>query len=162
MGKAVDPATGGQKMISADCVAVLLMSLGRTSISKEQLDMMSALDGTRTASSFEHQFRSIIAKAKELKKRVEDGEAFAPISAQKRGATTPATPKKRKGDDDDDTPSKKPKATPKPRAKKSHAQAVTDASPAAAAPTPQPDDDLPVDMDDFIKKEKKWEEEEYI
>ncbi len=85
MGKATDPTSGGQKMISADCVAVLLMALGRTSVSKEQLDMMSALDGTRTASSFEHQFRSIIAKAKELKKRVDDGETFAPVTAQKRG-----------------------------------------------------------------------------
>jgi hypothetical protein len=83
MGKA---ATADQKMISANCVSVLLMALGSTTISKSQLDMMSALDGTRTASSFQHQFRSIVAKAKELKKRVEDGEKFVPISpAIKRG-----------------------------------------------------------------------------
>jgi hypothetical protein len=66
-------------MISADCVAVLLMALGNTSITRSQLEMMSALDGTRTADSFQHQFRSIIAKAKELKKRVEDGEYFEPV-----------------------------------------------------------------------------------
>lgn len=85
MGTAADSTTGGQKMISVDCVAVLLMALGRTSISKELLNMMSALDGTRTASSFEHQFRPIIARSKELKKRVDDGEKFAPVVAQKRG-----------------------------------------------------------------------------
>jgi len=70
---------GGQKMVPADCVSVLLMALGNTSISKQQLDIMSALDGTRTASSFEHQFRSIVAKAKELKARVEKGEVFEPV-----------------------------------------------------------------------------------
>lgn len=85
MAKATDSPAGGSKMIPADCVAVLLVALGRTTVSKEQLNMMSALDGTRTASSFEHQFRSIIAQAKELKKRVDDGETFDPIVAQKRG-----------------------------------------------------------------------------
>ena len=85
MGKAADAPAGGQKMIPADCVSVLLMAIGCTSISREQLNMMSALDGTRTASSFEHQFRSISAKAKELKKRVDDGEVFTPVTAQKRG-----------------------------------------------------------------------------
>ncbi|KAH6638167.1 hypothetical protein C7974DRAFT_411610 [Boeremia exigua] len=155
MAKAADSTAGGQKMVSADCVAVLLMAMGRTSISKEQLDMMSALDGTRSSSSFEHQFRSIIAKAKELKKRVEGGETFAPVTGLKRGGTTPATPKKRKGDDADETPTKKQKATPKPRGKKAQSQPIT-------APTPQTaedavDDDLPADMDEFIKSELKWE-----
>lgn len=57
-------------------------------------------------------------------------------------ASTPATPKKRKGDDAEDTPSKKPKATPKPRGKK-------------AQPPPVTDDELelPQDVDDFFKKE---------
>lgn len=85
MGKAADPVVGGQKIITADTVAVLLMALDRTSISKEQLNIMSALDGTRTPSSFEHQFRPIIAKTKELKKRIADGETFAPVIAEKRG-----------------------------------------------------------------------------
>lgn len=74
------------KMIPADCVSVLLMAIGSTSISKAQYDMMSALDGTRTASSFDHQFRSIIQKAKDLKVRVDNGEKFVPVmSAKKRG-----------------------------------------------------------------------------
>lgn len=87
MGKVTDSPAGGQKMISADCVSVLLMALGCTSISKDQLNMMSALDGTRTASSFEHQFRSISAKAKDLKRRVDEGEKFTPVPpGPKRGA----------------------------------------------------------------------------
>ncbi|KAF2626831.1 hypothetical protein BU25DRAFT_342913 [Macroventuria anomochaeta] len=132
-------------MIPADCVSILLMALGCTSIFKEQLNMMSALDGTRTASSFKHQFRSIFAKAKELKKRVDEGENFTPVQpGQKRGTTTSATRKKRKGDNDDDTPSKK-------------AQAQVE-----APPTLQVDDDevdLPADMADFIKSETQWEEQ---
>jgi hypothetical protein len=49
MGKAAaDTGATGQKMIPADCVSVLLMALGNTSITKAQYDMMSALDGSRT------------------------------------------------------------------------------------------------------------------
>jgi hypothetical protein len=87
MGKAATESTSTQKMVPADCVSVLLMALGSTTISKSQYDMMSALDGTRTASSFEHQFRSITAKAKDLKARVDNGEKFEPVRpANKRGA----------------------------------------------------------------------------
>jgi hypothetical protein len=76
----------GQKVVPADCVSVLLMAIGSTTISKAQYEMMSALDGTRTASSFEHQFRTITAKAKELKARAEQGEAFQPVApSNKRG-----------------------------------------------------------------------------
>jgi hypothetical protein len=85
MAKDTDSPAAGQKMISADVVSVLLMALGSTTITKEQLNMMSAIDGIRTASSFEHQFRSIVTKAKELKKRVADGETFTAVAAQKRG-----------------------------------------------------------------------------
>lgn len=88
MGKAntTDSPGQGQKMIAADVVSVLLMAMDKTTISKQQYEMMSALDGTRTASGFEHQFRSITAKAKELKTRVENGEKFEPVQpAKKRG-----------------------------------------------------------------------------
>ncbi|CAN9338632.1 unnamed protein product [Alternaria alternata] len=87
----------GQKVVPADCVSVLLMALGSTTITKAQYDMMSALDGTRTASSFEHQFRTITAKAKELKARAEKGETFQAVApVDQRGQTSPATPNKRK------------------------------------------------------------------
>lgn len=85
MGKTLDSPAAGQKMIPADVVSVLLMALGNTTITREQLNIMSSIDGTRTASSFEHQFRSITAKAKELKKRVQDGETLTAVPAQKRG-----------------------------------------------------------------------------
>ena len=71
-------------MVPADCVSVLLMALGNTTITKAQFDMMSALDGKRTASSFEHQFRPITAKAKDLKARVDAGEAFVPVQPTKK------------------------------------------------------------------------------
>ncbi|KAF2106673.1 hypothetical protein BDV96DRAFT_471299, partial [Lophiotrema nucula] len=72
------------KTVPADCVSVLLMALGSTSITKAQYNMMSALDGQRTASSFEHQFRSITQKAKELKSRLDNGEAFEPVAPPKK------------------------------------------------------------------------------
>lgn len=70
---------GDKKMVPADWVSVLLIALGITTVTKAQYNMMSALDGTRTASSFEHQFRSITSRAKELKARVDGGEAFVPV-----------------------------------------------------------------------------------
>ncbi|KAI4604844.1 hypothetical protein J4E80_010883 [Alternaria sp. BMP 0032] len=144
----------GQKVVPADCVSVLLMAIGSTTISKAQYEMMSALDGTRTASSFEHQFRTITAKAKELKARAEQGETFQPVAPAKKGgqttpATSKATPKKRKdmsSGSEDATPSKK-KATPKSRGKK--AQTVEDTM----------EEDFPDDAEEFIKREKKWEED---
>ncbi|KAF1940269.1 hypothetical protein EJ02DRAFT_406947 [Clathrospora elynae] len=119
MGKVAANA-GAQKMIGADVVSLLLMAIGNTSISKQQYYMMSAVDKNRTTSSFEHQFRSITTKAKELKVRQLAGEEFkAVVPAKKRAEITasPATPRKRKTasseDDLEITPSKK--ATPKTR-----------------------------------------------
>ncbi|CAG5172075.1 uncharacterized protein ALTATR162_LOCUS7419 [Alternaria atra] len=141
----------GQKMVPADCVSVLLMALGSTTITRAQYDIMSALDGTRTASSFEHQFRTITAKAKELKARAENGETFQPVApGNKRGQTTPATPKKRKNassGSDDATPSKK-KATPKSRGKQSQTPLENNM-----------DETFPEDAVEFIKNEAKWEED---
>jgi hypothetical protein len=82
--KAAASEVNGTKVVPADCVSVLLMAIGNTTITKQQLNMMSALDGTRTASSFEHQFRSIIAKAKDLKARVDNGEDFTPVASDKK------------------------------------------------------------------------------
>ncbi|KNG44569.1 hypothetical protein DDE82_007662 [Stemphylium lycopersici] len=144
-------ADNGQKMVAADCVSVLLVALGNTSISKQQLEMMSALDGSRTVCSFEHQFRSIIAKAKELKARFDSVEAFQAVPrSSKRGPSTPASNgKKRKtppsDSDADSTPSKK-RATPKARAKKQEKPAKNM-------------EEFPDDAEDFIKNEAKWEQD---
>lgn len=84
MGKAATDATDSQKTVPADCVSVLLMALDKTIITEAQYEMMSALDGNRTASSFEHQFRSLTAKAKELKSRADSREAFKPVAPAKK------------------------------------------------------------------------------
>ncbi|CAI6331508.1 unnamed protein product [Periconia digitata] len=98
-----DDSTSSGKMFSESTVAVLLMAMGTTSISSTQYEMMSALDGDKTASSFQHQFRTVLKKAKELKDRVDKGEKFAPVAAvAKRSAAAaqltspPQTPKKGK------------------------------------------------------------------
>ncbi|KAL6703732.1 hypothetical protein ACN47E_009113 [Coniothyrium glycines] len=155
---ATDSPGQSQKMISTDVVAVLLMAMDKTTVSKTQFEMMSALDGTRTASGFEHMFRPITAKAKELKKRKEQGEEFIAVApGHKRGpTTTPATPRKRKApsDEEEATPSKK-KATPKPRAKKTKVEEKE----RDAGENESEGDLLPVDASEFIKKEKDWETE---
>ncbi|KAL1603610.1 hypothetical protein SLS60_005198 [Paraconiothyrium brasiliense] len=119
-----EASSGGRKMISEDTVAVLLMATGSVTITKAQYDMMSALDGTRTAASFQHSLRSVIKKAKEFKARVDDGEKFEAVEPAKKragstvGATPPTTPKK---------PKATPKATPKSRGKKG--KVIEDAPP---------------------------------
>ncbi|KAF1932215.1 uncharacterized protein M421DRAFT_1869 [Didymella exigua CBS 183.55] len=146
------------KTYSADVVAAVLMATGTTPLSMKHYELMSSLDGVKTASEFQHDFRAVLARAKELKARVDNGEIFEPVApATKRGGTTtPATPKKRNGDDVGDSPSKKSKATPKPRDKKARAE---------APPTPQTADDdleLPEGMDAFIRAEKQWEVNNFV
>lgn len=77
----------GQKMISADCVSII-MAFGDATVSQKQLDMMSALDGNRTASSFQHEFRTITAKAKALKARLAEGEVFVAVKPPKKRGTS--------------------------------------------------------------------------
>jgi hypothetical protein len=143
MGKATADASAG-KMFSENTVAVLLMSMGSTSITVSQYEMMSALDGEKTASSFQHQFRSVVKKAKELKSQLDDGGNLKPVppSAKKRGkcrvagCTTclniaysylPCIGANALDDDQTPTP-KKAKTTPKPKPRAKKAKA-TDESP---------------------------------
>lgn len=86
MSKPAATAAKSGKMFSADVVAAVLLSTGTTSLTKKHYELMSALDGTKTADGFQHDFRAVIAKSKELKKRVEDGEVFESVKpAKKRG-----------------------------------------------------------------------------
>ncbi|KAH7379241.1 hypothetical protein DE146DRAFT_308827 [Phaeosphaeria sp. MPI-PUGE-AT-0046c] len=150
-----DSNNSGQKMVPADCVSVLLMAVGNTSISKAQYNMMSALDGTRTASSFEHQFRSITSKAKELKTRADNGEVFEPVQpGNKRGLMSayPATPKKRKVMDTESEGTTSKKRTP---SKKAAASVSPTASLGGGT------DSLPLDIDEFIRREKEWSSNNY-
>lgn len=82
-------ANASGKMFSEETVAILLMSFGSTSISTAQYEIMSAFDGKKTASSFQHQFRSVLKLAKELKARVDNGEKFnavAPVAKRSKSS----------------------------------------------------------------------------
>ncbi|KAF1969151.1 hypothetical protein BU23DRAFT_396215, partial [Bimuria novae-zelandiae CBS 107.79] len=86
---AADDTKGG-KVFSEDTIAVLLMALGSVGIPSAQYEMMSSLDGTKTASSFQHAFRSVLKKAKDFKARVDAGETFKAVApSKKRGTYTP-------------------------------------------------------------------------
>ena len=95
MAKGAEEAAGpkgGQKTFTAETVAVLLLAIkgsGATpsispSISKQQYEMMSALDGTRTADSFEHHLRAVTAKVRKLQARLDGDEKFEPVKAAKK------------------------------------------------------------------------------
>lgn len=74
------------KTYSADVVAAVLYATGTTSLSMKHYELMSSMDGVKTASAFQHDFRAVIAKAKELKARADNGEIFQPVqAATKRG-----------------------------------------------------------------------------
>ncbi|XP_014555269.1 hypothetical protein COCVIDRAFT_102737 [Bipolaris victoriae FI3] len=149
------------KMFSADVVAAVLYSTGTTSLSMKNYEMMSSLDGKKSAYSFQHDFRSVIAKAKELKARVESGEEFAPVaSSAKRGPTTPvSTPSKRKSaevSDADKTPSKTPSKKRSTLVEEEAAAEGQDKQEAGAVKGFK--DCVPEDFDAFIKGEAAWEE----
>jgi len=77
-------ASTTEKSFSFETVAVLcciILKNGGT-IGGAQYDMMSALDGKRTASGFQHEFRAVLKRGKELKE-----------STDKDGAPPPVTPK---------------------------------------------------------------------
>jgi hypothetical protein len=81
---ASDTTAPAGKTFSESTVAVILMALGTTSISNKQYEMMSAMDGQKTASAFQHQFRSVLKLAKELKQRAEEGESFGAVAPAKK------------------------------------------------------------------------------
>ncbi|KAF1911546.1 hypothetical protein BDU57DRAFT_543035 [Ampelomyces quisqualis] len=166
MGKAA-----AENLYSGDVVAAVLAASGTTSLTMKQYEMMSAMDGTRTASGFQHAFRAVIAKSKELKARVDAGEAFEPVvPATKRGGTStktsPATPRKRMAsadDDAEDTPSRK-KATPRKSAtpkKRAAPKKNASQSPINDCPSDEFEADAANFLEhahDFIKHEKLWED----
>lgn len=84
--------TTSQKDALEDCIAVLMATGGSTTISRAQYDIMSSVNGKRTASSFEHQFRHIIAKSKELKERLDSGEKLNPVTPSKKASMSERSP----------------------------------------------------------------------
>lgn len=76
----------GGKMYSADVVAAVLAATGTISLSMKHYELMSSLDGVKTASAFQHDFRAVLARSKELKARLDSGEAFQSVKpSYKRG-----------------------------------------------------------------------------
>ncbi|XPS70588.1 hypothetical protein M3J09_002797 [Ascochyta lentis] len=78
------PKATAHKTYSADVVAAVLMATGTTSLSMKHYEVMSSLDGVKTASAFQHDFRDVLAKAKELKARIDEGEVFEPVQPTKK------------------------------------------------------------------------------
>lgn len=88
---------------SFDTVAVLVAMLMKQggSVGMAQYERMSSLDGKRTASSFDHQFRKVKNRAKEINAKYEGGDAPSPVTpsgkAKASKANMPATGEKKRG-----------------------------------------------------------------
>ena len=60
-----------------------------TVLGEKHYAMMSAIDGKRTKSGFEHQFRKVKARAKELQEQAKrDGGVGTPVKGKARGGGT--------------------------------------------------------------------------
>ena len=92
-------APNDEPSFSLSTVAVLVALLDEKGVKLGQTsyERMSALDGTRTASSFDHQFRKVKAKAKDIVAQDKTGEAVTPTPKARGGskASTPATGEKK-------------------------------------------------------------------
>ena len=92
MGAPAAEQKGNEKPFTFDTVAVLcsviLTNGGKIGIGA--YDQMSALDGKRTANSFQHEFRAVLKRARELSESSKDTKP-KPVIA------TPKTPKSSPG-----------------------------------------------------------------
>jgi len=96
-------STTMEKSFSFETVAVLCcIILKNGTIGGAQYDVMSALDGKRTASAFQHEFRAVLKRARELKESLDE-----------EGVPPPVTPKKARTGSDANK--KTPKSTTKKR-----------------------------------------------
>jgi len=76
-----------QKNFSFETVAVLcavLQSNGGT-IGTAYYDLMSACDGKRTACSFQHEFRAVLKRAREIKDKMGEAGALKPVAPMPKG-----------------------------------------------------------------------------
>lgn len=74
MGRTPASPSKTPQTFSFEVVAVLLTKVRETGIGMSSLyERMAAVDGQRTASSFEHQFRAVMKRAEELR-RLNGGE----------------------------------------------------------------------------------------
>ena len=98
-------ATTTEKSFSFKTVAMLCcIILKNGTIGGAQYDMMSALDGERTASAFQHEFRAVLKRAKELKDSMDKDGVPAPVTPKATrvdggaGKKTPKTSGKKRGE----------------------------------------------------------------
>ena len=91
-------ATGNKQTFSFDIVAALLLILRErgVTISRTHYELMSALDGNRTADAFQHQFRAVLARAKALHGQRENGVAFEAVKPMPKGKSKNGSRSKRK------------------------------------------------------------------
>ena len=71
-----------------ETIAVVLYAMLETGtgLGEKHYAMMSAIDGKRTKSAFEHQFRKVKARAKELQDQAKKGESVrTPVKGKLRG-----------------------------------------------------------------------------
>lgn len=75
--------TKSQADFTFETVAILCSCLNNCTVTKAQYEMMSALDGTRTANAFQHQFRAVLKRARELKAKTDSGDTtMKPVEAE--------------------------------------------------------------------------------
>ena len=88
---------GETQTFSFDEVACMIAAMNTAGVvlGAKHYGLMAKLDGARTTSSFEHKFRAVKARGKELATELNDGAAVqeTPKSATKKAATS--TGKKR-------------------------------------------------------------------
>ncbi|KAK3686278.1 hypothetical protein LTR37_019961 [Vermiconidia calcicola] len=110
-----------------ETMAVVLYAMAESGVSlgMKHYEMMSAVDGTRGKDSFNHQFRKVKARAKELQEQAKDGGVGTPVKKTKSPAGAKTTDKQAgsgrkraqkakaevqgEGSDDEESPSKKVK-----------------------------------------------------
>ena len=68
-----------------ETMAVVLYAMAESGVSlgMKHYEMMSAVDGTRGKDSFNHQFRKVKARAKELQEQAKDGGVGTPVKKTK-------------------------------------------------------------------------------
>lgn len=89
------------KAFEFETVAALCSyALGHGPLGVGLYDTMSALDGKRTANSFQHQFRAVLKRAKELKELRDNGNKAKPVVGKPRprvNGTSPKSETKKRG-----------------------------------------------------------------
>ncbi|EME89470.1 uncharacterized protein MYCFIDRAFT_86380 [Pseudocercospora fijiensis CIRAD86] len=113
------PPTTNSPQFTFQIVSCLLAALSEsgTTLGAKHYKIMAQIDGTKTASGYEHMFRAVKARAKEINEEIGRGEKEKKVEGgkNKRGRkvnNTKAKAKEENGDDDvddEETPRKKAK-----------------------------------------------------